>query len=111
MVFYIIIEIYSLNIKEKVYIRFNYVYPKYFDSQLQVIFENHIIIFKKQKSEEWWLVTQKGLIKANDLLFTWDEKGLYANIFNFEYGIIYVNNGNDIKDLKSVIHFLGKIIY
>lgn len=111
MVIFIKTGHYAVVIKDKNYLRFSYAFPQYSDSHLQLILENNVILVKKKGSDDWWLLTQKELVKASDFLFTWDDKGIYVNNFNFEYGVLYVNDGKDENDLGSIVYFIGILIY
>lgn len=106
MVRIILIDNYQIVFKNDQKVSLDYVYPKYEETYMQIIFDNHISIAKKKKSTEWWLVVYNGLQKVPNTLLVYDEKGLSVPKSLFDHGVIFINYGENNKDLDSVIYLI-----
>lgn len=102
-----IIDKYKVVFKTNFNISLDYVFPKYTESYIELIFDNHIIMVKKRDSYDWWLVTSEGLVKAAHFLLSYDSQGFDVVNNVYDYGIAYVNYDHKNQDLESVIYFIG----
>lgn len=112
MVKLILIDAYNLGFTDTYQLALDYddenLYEKMF---MQIIIDETIILFKKRKSTDFFLITNKGFVNSTYFQINYDELGIDLHNKNFEYAVVYIKYSSRSTDLKTVTYFIGKLFF